>query len=80
MVTEAVEGEPAVTGPVPTLTPSSKTVTVPEGSVATGFGEVMDAVTTKEPPAVGVRVEGVSVVAVDPLVTFKLTGEAVEAP
>jgi hypothetical protein len=55
-------------------------VTVPEGSVATGFGEVMDAVTTMEPPAVGVRVEGVSVVAVDPLVTFMVTGGAVEAP
>jgi hypothetical protein len=55
-------------------------VTVPEGSVATGFGEVIAAVTTIDPPAVGVRVEGVSEVAVDPLVTLMVTDGAVEVP
>jgi len=54
--------------------------TVPEGAVPPGFGEEMDAVTTMEPPAVGVRVEGVRTVVVELLETVMVTPGAVEAP
>jgi hypothetical protein len=64
MVIVAIEGEPATTVPVPTVTPSSVMVTVPEGNAVAGLGEIMSAVTTMEPPADGVSVDGMMVMEV----------------
>jgi hypothetical protein len=78
MVRVAVDGDPVVTVAVPWLTPSRVIFTVPEGKVVTGFGEMIDAVTTMDPPAVGVRVDGVNVVVVEPLVMLMVTEAAVD--
>ena len=73
MVTTAVEGAPGVTAPVPTVIPSSEIVTVPDGEVVEGLGEVMYVVTVMEPPALGEIVEGTKVIDVGLLETLMVT-------
>ena len=76
----AMEGAPGTTVPTPTVEPSSVIVTVPVGWVAEGLDEVMKAVTSMDPPAVGVRVDGVSVIAEGLLETLRETAGAVVVP
>ena len=60
MVKLAVDGDPEATFASPRLTPSIVKLTEPVGCVEPGVVAVIDAVTTREVPAVGVSVAGTS--------------------
>lgn len=74
----AVEGDPGVRFPVPTLVPSSVKVTVPDGCDVPWLDAVTAAVTVRELPDVGVTVAGVITTVVGTLATVKYTLDEVE--
>ena len=78
MVKVAVEGEAAVTVPVPWLTPSNRNVTLPVGLVAAGLDAVIVAETSRELPAVGASVAGVATMVVGLLLTVIVTAADTE--
>ena len=80
MVMAAVEGDPCTTVRVAAVIPSTVMVTVPEGAVAPGFVEVMYAVASMEPPAVGVRVDGSSTIEDGLLDTLMVTAGEIVLP
>src|SRR5271166_6629524 len=80
MVMLAVEGEPATTGEVPMLVPSSVNVTVPDGCVEPVVVEVIVAETSSELPGAGVVVAGLTTSVVGALATISVTVSAVELP
>lgn len=80
MVMLAVEGDPEVTFALPWLAPSSVKLTVPVGCVEPGVVAVIAAETTREVPAVGVRVAGVKTVVVELLPTVIVALDDTELP
>ena len=76
----AVDGELAMTEPVPTELPSMKKDTVPVGGVAPTAPGVICAVSCKVLPAAGVELAGTTATVGVLLLTLSVTGVAVELP
>jgi len=77
-VKTAVDGVPGTTVAVPTATPSTVKVTVPDGGEELGLLDETVAVTCSELPGAGVVVAGVSTSVVEALATISVTEAATE--
>jgi hypothetical protein len=75
----AVAGDPDTTVPTTSVVPSNVKVTVPVGSVVKVAEGLMVAVTSSEPPMVGVVVAGVTVSVVDVLAIVMVSAFEVAA-